>query len=130
MASPDESIRYVGESHPYKDPSEATSKRAGSQSMGPSSGRSRNLRRMAASICCLIDEEEGEVGGNKGEASSRGEEGRVVIDLVAAFSFHDGLGIFHPQVVPHYAVEKGVFHSKFYDYLCPRSGWPCPFSSS
>ncbi|KAL0463288.1 UNVERIFIED_CONTAM: hypothetical protein Slati_0216400 [Sesamum latifolium] len=56
MASSDESVRFVGESHPDEDPSEATSKRA--------------------------DKEEEEVGGNEGEASSLGEEGRVVTDLV------------------------------------------------
>ncbi|KAL0411183.1 UNVERIFIED_CONTAM: hypothetical protein Slati_3708000 [Sesamum latifolium] len=70
MASSDKSVCFVGESHPDEDPSEATSKRAGSQSMGPLSGRRRSLRRMAASFRRLIDEEKEEVGGNEGEASS------------------------------------------------------------
>ncbi|KAL0400296.1 UNVERIFIED_CONTAM: hypothetical protein Sradi_2372900 [Sesamum radiatum] len=82
MASSDESIRYVGESHPDENPSEATSERVGSQSVGPSGGRRRSLRRMAASFRRLIDEEKEEVGRNEGEASSLGEEGRVVTDLV------------------------------------------------
>ncbi|KAL0361890.1 UNVERIFIED_CONTAM: hypothetical protein Sradi_3873500 [Sesamum radiatum] len=32
MASPNESVRYVGESHPDEDPSEPTLKKVGSQS--------------------------------------------------------------------------------------------------
>ncbi|KAL0394804.1 UNVERIFIED_CONTAM: hypothetical protein Slati_4446600 [Sesamum latifolium] len=83
MASSDKSVRFVGESHPGEDPSEATSRRASSQSVGPSSGRRRSLRRMAASFRRLIDEEEEEVGRNKGEASSLREGGRMVTDLVA-----------------------------------------------
>ncbi|KAL0439396.1 UNVERIFIED_CONTAM: hypothetical protein Slati_2422600 [Sesamum latifolium] len=58
MASSDESVRFVGESFPGKDPSEATLTRVGSQSAGPSSCRRRSLRQMAASFCRLIDEEE------------------------------------------------------------------------
>ncbi|KAL0444715.1 UNVERIFIED_CONTAM: hypothetical protein Slati_2194200 [Sesamum latifolium] len=34
-ASPDESVRFVGENHPSEDPSEATSRMAGSQYVGP-----------------------------------------------------------------------------------------------
>ncbi|KAL0395468.1 UNVERIFIED_CONTAM: hypothetical protein Slati_4513000 [Sesamum latifolium] len=83
MASSDESVHFLGENHPDEDPSKATSKSAGSQSSGPSSGRRRSLRRMQASFRRLIDEEEEETGGNEGEASSPGEEGRVVMDLVA-----------------------------------------------
>ncbi|KAL0405972.1 UNVERIFIED_CONTAM: hypothetical protein Slati_3911100 [Sesamum latifolium] len=82
MASSDESVRFVGESFPGEDPSEGTSRRAGSQSTGSSSGRRQSLRQMAASFCRLIDEED-EVGGDEREASSPGEEGRVVTDLVA-----------------------------------------------
>ncbi|KAL0451524.1 UNVERIFIED_CONTAM: hypothetical protein Slati_1130500 [Sesamum latifolium] len=70
MSSSDESIRFVGESHPGDDPSEATSRMAGSQSAGPSNGRRRSLRRLAANFRRLIDEEEEEVEGSKGEASS------------------------------------------------------------
>ncbi|KAL0405696.1 UNVERIFIED_CONTAM: hypothetical protein Slati_3883500 [Sesamum latifolium] len=51
---------------------------AGSQSVDPSSGRRRSLRRMAAVFRRLIDEEEEEI---KGEASSPGEEEKVVADL-------------------------------------------------
>ncbi|KAL0416306.1 UNVERIFIED_CONTAM: hypothetical protein Slati_3462500 [Sesamum latifolium] len=82
MASSDEFVRFVGESHPGEDPSEATSRMAGSQSAGPSGSRRRSLRQMAATFRRLIDEEEEEVGGNEGEASSSGEEGRMVTDLV------------------------------------------------
>ncbi|KAL0420693.1 UNVERIFIED_CONTAM: hypothetical protein Slati_3092200 [Sesamum latifolium] len=76
MASSDESVRFVGESHPGEDPFEATSRMTGSQSVGPSGGRRQSLRQMAATFCRLIDEEEEEVGGNEGEASSprEGEE--------------------------------------------------------
>ncbi|KAL0461366.1 UNVERIFIED_CONTAM: hypothetical protein Slati_0024200 [Sesamum latifolium] len=56
------------------DPFEATSRMAGSQSAGPSSGRRRSLRRLAATYRRLIDEEEEEI---EGEASSPGEEERV-----------------------------------------------------
>ncbi|KAL0451782.1 UNVERIFIED_CONTAM: hypothetical protein Slati_1156300 [Sesamum latifolium] len=35
MASSDESVRFMGESFPGEDASEATSRRAGSQSAGP-----------------------------------------------------------------------------------------------
>ncbi|KAL0394644.1 UNVERIFIED_CONTAM: hypothetical protein Slati_4430600 [Sesamum latifolium] len=83
MASSDESIRFVGENHPGEDPSEATSRRAGSQSAGPSGGRRWSLRQMAAAFRRLVDEEEEEVGGNEGEASSHGEGERTVMDLVA-----------------------------------------------
>ncbi|KAL0319886.1 UNVERIFIED_CONTAM: hypothetical protein Sradi_5250100 [Sesamum radiatum] len=58
MSSSDESIRFVRESNPGDDPFEATSRRAGSQSVGPSSGRRRSLRRVAAAFRHLIDEEE------------------------------------------------------------------------
>ncbi|KAL0410825.1 UNVERIFIED_CONTAM: hypothetical protein Slati_3672200 [Sesamum latifolium] len=84
MASLDESVHFLSENRPDEDPSEATSKRAGSQSVGPSSGRRRSLRQMAASFIHLIDEEEEEeTRGNEGEASSPGGEERVVMDLVA-----------------------------------------------
>ncbi|KAL0449100.1 UNVERIFIED_CONTAM: hypothetical protein Slati_1466400 [Sesamum latifolium] len=88
IVADDESVRFVGENYPGEDPSEATSRRAGSQSAGPSGGRRRSPRQMAASFRRLIDEEE-EVGGDEGEtssqgeASSPGEEGRVVTHLVA-----------------------------------------------
>ncbi|KAL0394311.1 UNVERIFIED_CONTAM: hypothetical protein Slati_4397300 [Sesamum latifolium] len=36
MSTSDESVRFVGESNPGDDPSEATSRRAGSRSAGPS----------------------------------------------------------------------------------------------
>ncbi|KAL0361093.1 UNVERIFIED_CONTAM: hypothetical protein Sradi_3793800 [Sesamum radiatum] len=55
----------------------------GSQSVGPSGGRKRSLRQMTATFRRLIDEEEEEVEGNEGEASSPGEGGRTVLDLVA-----------------------------------------------
>ncbi|KAL0445080.1 UNVERIFIED_CONTAM: hypothetical protein Slati_2230700 [Sesamum latifolium] len=74
MSSSDESVRFVGESNPGDDPSEATSRMAGSQSAGPSSGRRQSLRRLAANFCRLIDEEEEEAEGSEGEASSPGEE--------------------------------------------------------
>ncbi|KAL0416402.1 UNVERIFIED_CONTAM: hypothetical protein Slati_3472100 [Sesamum latifolium] len=116
MASLDESVRFVGESHPDKDPSEATSKRAGSQSTGPSSGWRRSLRRMVAYFHFLIDEEEEEVGGNEGEASSPGEERRVVTDLVAVQP-----SSMSPQVIPYHPVEEGVLYPEVDDYLCSRS---------
>ncbi|KAL0411594.1 UNVERIFIED_CONTAM: hypothetical protein Slati_3749100 [Sesamum latifolium] len=72
----DESVHFVGESNPGDDPSEATSRRAGSRSAGPSSGWRRSLRRMAAAFRHLINEEE-EKEGSEGEASSPGEEGRM-----------------------------------------------------
>ncbi|KAL0379228.1 UNVERIFIED_CONTAM: hypothetical protein Sradi_3228300 [Sesamum radiatum] len=56
MASSDESIHFVGENHPGKDPSEATSRMAGSQSAGPSGGRRRSLRQMAAAFHRLMNE--------------------------------------------------------------------------
>ncbi|KAL0355719.1 UNVERIFIED_CONTAM: hypothetical protein Sradi_4018800 [Sesamum radiatum] len=71
MSSSDEYVRIVGESNPGDDPSEATSRMAGSQSAGPSSGRRQSLRRMAAAFRRLIDEEGEET---EGEASSPGEE--------------------------------------------------------
>ncbi|KAL0447248.1 UNVERIFIED_CONTAM: hypothetical protein Slati_1852700 [Sesamum latifolium] len=67
----DESVHFVGESNPGDDPSEATSRRAGSRFAGPSSGRRQSLRRMAKAFRHLIDEE-GEKAG--GEASSPWEE--------------------------------------------------------
>ncbi|KAL0458113.1 UNVERIFIED_CONTAM: hypothetical protein Slati_0438500 [Sesamum latifolium] len=73
-SSSDESVRFVGENNPGDDPSEATSRMAGSQSAGPSSGRRRSLRRLAATYRRLIDEEEEEI---EGEASSPEEEKRV-----------------------------------------------------
>ncbi|KAL0453043.1 UNVERIFIED_CONTAM: hypothetical protein Slati_1282400 [Sesamum latifolium] len=71
MSSSDESVRFVGKSNPGEDPSEATSRMADSQSVGPSSGRRRSLRKMAVNYCRLIDEEEEEI---EGEASSPREE--------------------------------------------------------
>ncbi|KAL0463346.1 UNVERIFIED_CONTAM: hypothetical protein Slati_0222200 [Sesamum latifolium] len=68
MSSSDESVRFVGESNPGDDPSKATSRMAGSQSAGPSSGWRLSLRRLAANFCRLIDEEEEEVEGSEGEA--------------------------------------------------------------
>ncbi|KAL0438237.1 UNVERIFIED_CONTAM: hypothetical protein Slati_2306700 [Sesamum latifolium] len=61
----DESIRFVGENNPGEDPFEATSRMAGSQSAGPSSGRRQSLRMMAAAVLRLIDgdEEEDEIEG-------------------------------------------------------------------
>ncbi|KAL0416237.1 UNVERIFIED_CONTAM: hypothetical protein Slati_3455600 [Sesamum latifolium] len=75
MSSSDESVRFVGENNLGTDPSEATLRMAKSQSAGPSSGRRRSLRRMAAAFCRLIDEEEEE--GSEGEVSSPGEERKV-----------------------------------------------------
>ncbi|KAL0386185.1 UNVERIFIED_CONTAM: hypothetical protein Sradi_3012800 [Sesamum radiatum] len=46
MASSDESVRFVEESRPGEDPSEATSRMASSQSVGPSGSRRRSLRQM------------------------------------------------------------------------------------
>ncbi|KAL0434464.1 UNVERIFIED_CONTAM: hypothetical protein Slati_2780700 [Sesamum latifolium] len=46
--SSDESVRFVGENHPGEDPFEATSRMAGSQSAGSSSGRRKSLHQMAA----------------------------------------------------------------------------------
>ncbi|KAL0438689.1 UNVERIFIED_CONTAM: hypothetical protein Slati_2351900 [Sesamum latifolium] len=75
MSSSDESVQFVGENNPGEDPSEATSRIAGSQSVGPSSGRRWSLRRMAATFRRLIDEEEEEI---EGEASSPGEEEKII----------------------------------------------------
>ncbi|KAL0413038.1 UNVERIFIED_CONTAM: hypothetical protein Sradi_1505500 [Sesamum radiatum] len=83
-SSSDESVRFMGEINPGDDPSEATSRRTDSRSAGPSSGRRRNLRQMAAAFRRLIDEEEEEV---EGEASSPGEEERVVRALTPVPSF-------------------------------------------
>ncbi|KAL0427763.1 UNVERIFIED_CONTAM: hypothetical protein Slati_2951100 [Sesamum latifolium] len=47
---------------------------AGSQSVGPSSGRRWSLRRLAATYRRLIDDEEEEI---EGEASSPGEEEKI-----------------------------------------------------
>ncbi|KAL0385719.1 UNVERIFIED_CONTAM: hypothetical protein Sradi_2966200 [Sesamum radiatum] len=47
-ASSDQSVRFVGEKHPGEDPFEATSRMTCSQSTGPSGGRRRSLRQMAA----------------------------------------------------------------------------------
>ncbi|KAL0445372.1 UNVERIFIED_CONTAM: hypothetical protein Slati_2259900 [Sesamum latifolium] len=68
-SSSDESVRFVGEINPGDDPSEATSRRTGSRSAGPSSGRRRSLRWMAKAFRRLIDEEGEEA---EGEASSPG----------------------------------------------------------
>ncbi|KAL0439153.1 UNVERIFIED_CONTAM: hypothetical protein Slati_2398300 [Sesamum latifolium] len=73
-SSSDESVRFVEKNNPGDDPSETTSRIAGSQSAGPSSGRRRSLRRLATTYRRLIDEEEEEI---EGEASSPGEEERV-----------------------------------------------------
>ncbi|KAL0462460.1 UNVERIFIED_CONTAM: hypothetical protein Slati_0133600 [Sesamum latifolium] len=74
----DESVRFVGENNPSEDPFEATSRMAGSQSAGPSSGWRRSLRMMAAAVRRLIDEddEEDEI---EGEASSPGEDEGMTI---------------------------------------------------
>ncbi|KAL0404166.1 UNVERIFIED_CONTAM: hypothetical protein Sradi_2057400 [Sesamum radiatum] len=77
--SSDESVRFMGEINPSDDSSEATSKRVDSRSAGPSSGRRRSLRRMATTYRRLIDEEEE---GIEGEASSPGEEERVITSPV------------------------------------------------
>ncbi|KAL0445710.1 UNVERIFIED_CONTAM: hypothetical protein Slati_1698900 [Sesamum latifolium] len=92
IASSDESVHFMGESHPGEDLSEATSRRTGSQSVGPSSGRRRSLRQMAASFRRLIDEEKEEVGGNEGEAFllEGGENGHGLGGCASIF--YDGLG--------------------------------------
>ncbi|KAL0345658.1 UNVERIFIED_CONTAM: hypothetical protein Sradi_4397100 [Sesamum radiatum] len=74
--SSDESVLFAGENHLGEDPSEATSRMAGSHSAGPSGGRKRSLRQMAAAFYHLVDEEEEEVGGNEGEVlpERRGEQ--------------------------------------------------------
>ncbi|KAL0440506.1 UNVERIFIED_CONTAM: hypothetical protein Slati_2533600 [Sesamum latifolium] len=82
MSTSDESVRFVGESNPGPDPFEATSRMAGSPSAGPSSGRRRNLHRMAAAFRHLIDEEE-EKEGSEGEASSPGEGGKNATEIVS-----------------------------------------------
>ncbi|KAL0427382.1 UNVERIFIED_CONTAM: hypothetical protein Slati_2913000 [Sesamum latifolium] len=48
--SSDESVRFVGENHPGEDPSEATSRMAGSQSAGLSGGRRKSLRQMVVAL--------------------------------------------------------------------------------
>ncbi|KAL0402117.1 UNVERIFIED_CONTAM: hypothetical protein Slati_4241600 [Sesamum latifolium] len=83
MSTSDESVRFVGESNPGTDPSEATSRMVGSPSADLSSGRRRSLRRMAAASRRLIDEEEEEEEGSEGEASSPGEEGKNIIEIVS-----------------------------------------------
>ncbi|KAL0445031.1 UNVERIFIED_CONTAM: hypothetical protein Slati_2225800 [Sesamum latifolium] len=94
MASSDESVRYVGESHPGEDPSETTSRMAGSRFVGLSGGRRRSLRQMTATFRRLIDEEGEEIGGNEGEASSpkRGENGHGPGGYAPVI--YDGLGVF------------------------------------
>ncbi|KAL0313139.1 UNVERIFIED_CONTAM: hypothetical protein Sradi_5713200 [Sesamum radiatum] len=67
MSSSYEFVRFVGESNPGGDPSEAISRMAGSQSVGPSSGQRRSLRRIATAFRRLVDEEEEDI---EGEASS------------------------------------------------------------
>ncbi|KAL0367218.1 UNVERIFIED_CONTAM: hypothetical protein Sradi_3611900 [Sesamum radiatum] len=64
MAFSDELVHFVGENRPNEDPSEATSKRAGFHSVGPSSSRRRSLPKAAAAFCCLLDEED-EMGGGE-----------------------------------------------------------------
>ncbi|KAL0416242.1 UNVERIFIED_CONTAM: hypothetical protein Slati_3456100 [Sesamum latifolium] len=82
MASSDESVHFVGENYPDEDPSEATLKMTGFQSVGPSSSRRRSHRQAATTFRHLLDEED-EVGGVVEEASSPGEEENVVMDMVA-----------------------------------------------
>ncbi|KAL0455782.1 UNVERIFIED_CONTAM: hypothetical protein Slati_0917400 [Sesamum latifolium] len=74
MSSSDESVLFVGENNPGNDPSEATSRMEGSQSVGPSSSWRQSLRRLAAIYHRLIDEEEEEI---EWEASSPGEEEKI-----------------------------------------------------
>ncbi|KAL0381887.1 UNVERIFIED_CONTAM: hypothetical protein Slati_4549000 [Sesamum latifolium] len=76
MSTSDESVHFVGESNPGDDPSEATSRRAGSRSAGPSSGRRRSLS--------SFDRRGGGRGG--GEASSPEEEEGVVRALTPVSS--------------------------------------------
>ncbi|KAL0444191.1 UNVERIFIED_CONTAM: hypothetical protein Slati_2141800 [Sesamum latifolium] len=111
MSSSDESVRFVGESNSGDDPSEATSRMAGSQSAGPSSGRRRSLRRMAAAFCRLIDEEEEEVEGDEGEASSPGEEEKKGYRVGACppFFFSESGPIFPPDF-SHHSDERRVFY--------------------
>ncbi|KAL0411955.1 UNVERIFIED_CONTAM: hypothetical protein Slati_3785200 [Sesamum latifolium] len=133
MASSDKSVRYVGESHPDEDPSKATSKRAGSQSVGPSSGRRRSLRRMVASFRHLIDEEEGEVGGNKGEASSLGEEGRVITDLVvvpSSFTMDWGSSTLQSSHIMQLRREFSIPNSMVTYAPCPDGRAPFPPANS
>ncbi|KAL0290580.1 UNVERIFIED_CONTAM: 60S ribosomal protein L27 [Sesamum calycinum] len=61
MASSNEPVHFVGESYPDENPSEATSKRTGLHSTGPSSGQRRSRRQGAATFRRLLDEED-EVG--------------------------------------------------------------------
>ncbi|KAL0433912.1 UNVERIFIED_CONTAM: hypothetical protein Slati_2725500 [Sesamum latifolium] len=65
MASSNESVHFVGQNRPDEDPSEATSKRADSQSAGPLSGR-RSLQQATASFRRLMDEQKEEAGGIEG----------------------------------------------------------------
>ncbi|KAL0458306.1 UNVERIFIED_CONTAM: hypothetical protein Slati_0457800 [Sesamum latifolium] len=100
---------------------------AGSQSAGPSGGRRKSLRQMATAVRRLIDEEEEEVGGKEGKASSPGEEGRAARDLVAVSFIFDGLGVFDSSDSTHYSDEEGFLHPKFADNLYSRSPRPCSF---
>ncbi|KAL0307321.1 UNVERIFIED_CONTAM: hypothetical protein Sradi_6149400 [Sesamum radiatum] len=72
MASSDESVHFVGESHSNDDPSEATSKRAWLRSFGSSSGQRWSRQQAMAAFHWLINEEDEEEG-NEGEVSSLGE---------------------------------------------------------
>ncbi|KAL0319872.1 UNVERIFIED_CONTAM: hypothetical protein Sradi_5248700 [Sesamum radiatum] len=69
MSFTDESIRYVGENL-GEDPSEATSKRSGSNPSSYVGGRRWSLRQAAH---CLLDESSKEEGDEEEEDSSPGE---------------------------------------------------------
>ncbi|KAL0462412.1 UNVERIFIED_CONTAM: hypothetical protein Slati_0128800 [Sesamum latifolium] len=97
-----------GESNPGPDPFEATSRMAGSPSAGPSSGRRRSLRRMAAAIRHLIDEEEKE--GSEGEASSPGKGEECHRDSVCSSFFLIRFGSFLPSNFAYYPDEGRIFH--------------------
>ncbi|KAL0405615.1 UNVERIFIED_CONTAM: hypothetical protein Slati_3875400 [Sesamum latifolium] len=105
----DESVHFVGESNLGPDPSETTSRMAGSPSAGPSSGRRRSIRRMAAAFRRLIDEEEEEEG-SEGRRLPLVKRGRMHRDSVCSSSFLIRFGSFLPSNFAYYPDEGRILH--------------------
>ncbi|KAL0298483.1 UNVERIFIED_CONTAM: hypothetical protein Sradi_6508100 [Sesamum radiatum] len=77
MASSDESVRFIGETHPDDDLFETTLKRVGHHSAGLSSGRRWSQRQTATTSRKLVDEEDDEGGDDAKASFPREEEKRV-----------------------------------------------------
>ncbi|KAL0345506.1 UNVERIFIED_CONTAM: hypothetical protein Sradi_4381900 [Sesamum radiatum] len=117
MASSDESVHFVGK------PSGRGSLRGyfeeGGFSVRGSFEWSKEEAAQDGGVFSLFDRR----GGRSGRKERRGSffserEGKSSHKPSGcAFLFHDRLGVFDLQVVPHYAVEEGVFYPKFHGYL-------------